>query len=114
MTPTSKLPRTAAFATLLFLTGLAVAEAGQPVTVFTDHSRVFDLGRAPATIVVGNPSIADVTISGTQILLHARSYGTTNVIEVHINRLRTKLQRGGKEPLIHTVRGRGYVLRSTD
>lgn len=39
--------------------------------------------------------------------------GTTNVIEVHINRLRTKLQRGNKEPLIHTVRGRGYALRAT-
>jgi two-component system, OmpR family, response regulator len=38
--------------------------------------------------------------------------GTTNVIEVHINRLRGKLQRGSKEPLIHTVRGRGYALRS--
>jgi len=39
--------------------------------------------------------------------------GTTNVIEVHINRLRGKLQRGSKEPLIHTVRGRGYALRAT-
>jgi two-component system, OmpR family, response regulator len=39
--------------------------------------------------------------------------GTTNVIEVHINRLRTKLQRGSKEPLIHTIRGRGYALRGT-
>ncbi|MBI3821991.1 MAG: response regulator transcription factor [Planctomycetes bacterium] len=39
--------------------------------------------------------------------------GTTNVIEVHINRLRTKLQRATKEPLIHTVRGRGYALRAT-
>lgn len=38
--------------------------------------------------------------------------GTTNVIEVHINRLRSKLQRGGKESLIHTVRGRGYALRT--
>lgn len=38
--------------------------------------------------------------------------GTTNVIEVHINRLRTKLQRGIKEPLIHTIRGRGYAFRS--
>lgn len=37
--------------------------------------------------------------------------GTTNVIEVHINRLRTKLQRGSEEPLIYTVRGRGYALR---
>lgn len=40
--------------------------------------------------------------------------GTTNVIEVHINRLRTKLQRGNREPLIHTVRGRGYALRATN
>lgn len=39
--------------------------------------------------------------------------GTTNVIEVHINRLRTKLQRGTKEQLIHTVRGRGYALRAS-
>jgi two-component system OmpR family response regulator/two-component system copper resistance phosphate regulon response regulator CusR len=38
--------------------------------------------------------------------------GTTNVIEVHINRLRGKLQKGRREPLIHTVRGRGYALRT--
>jgi two-component system OmpR family response regulator/two-component system copper resistance phosphate regulon response regulator CusR len=37
--------------------------------------------------------------------------GTTNVIEVHINRLRKKLDRDGAEPTIHTVRGRGYALR---
>jgi two-component system OmpR family response regulator/two-component system copper resistance phosphate regulon response regulator CusR len=39
--------------------------------------------------------------------------GTTNVLEVHINRLRGKLQRVGQEALIQTVRGRGYVLRAT-
>jgi two-component system OmpR family response regulator len=39
--------------------------------------------------------------------------GTTNVIEVHINRLRNKLQKGAKEPLIHTIRGRGYALRAS-
>ena len=38
--------------------------------------------------------------------------GTTNVIEVHINRLRNKLDKGNKEPLIQTVRGRGYALRA--
>lgn len=38
--------------------------------------------------------------------------GVTNVIEVHINRLRTKLSNGGVEPqMIFTVRGSGYVLR---
>jgi two-component system OmpR family response regulator/two-component system copper resistance phosphate regulon response regulator CusR len=38
--------------------------------------------------------------------------GTTNVIEVHINRLRGKLDKGYDESLIQTVRGRGYVLRA--
>jgi len=38
--------------------------------------------------------------------------GTTNVIEVHINRLRNKLQKTGQEATIATVRGRGYVLRA--
>jgi two-component system OmpR family response regulator len=37
--------------------------------------------------------------------------GVTNVIEVHINRLRSKIDRDFDVPLIHTVRGRGYVLR---
>jgi two-component system OmpR family response regulator/two-component system copper resistance phosphate regulon response regulator CusR len=38
--------------------------------------------------------------------------GSTNVIEVHINRLRGKLQRAGIETVIQTVRGRGYALRA--
>ena len=40
--------------------------------------------------------------------------GTTNVIEVHINRLRNKLGRGFEGTLIQTVRGRGYVLRASE
>jgi two-component system OmpR family response regulator/two-component system copper resistance phosphate regulon response regulator CusR len=38
--------------------------------------------------------------------------GVTNVVDVHINRLRGKIDRGYSEPLIQTVRGRGYVLRA--
>jgi len=34
----------------------------------------------------------------------------SNVVEVHINALRTKVDRGFAPPLIHTVRGVGYVL----
>lgn len=37
--------------------------------------------------------------------------GVTNVIEVHINRLRNKINKGNQAGLIHTVRGSGYVLR---
>lgn len=36
--------------------------------------------------------------------------GPTNVIEVHINRLRGKLDKGRSESLIQTIRGRGYAL----
>jgi len=34
----------------------------------------------------------------------------SNVVEVHINSLRNKIDRGGPAPLIHTVRGVGYML----
>ena len=36
----------------------------------------------------------------------------TNVIDVHISRLRQKIDKGYDHPLIHTVRGAGYVLRA--
>jgi two-component system, OmpR family, response regulator len=36
----------------------------------------------------------------------------SNLIDVHISRLRQAIDRGSDHPLIHTVRGSGYVLRS--
>lgn len=38
--------------------------------------------------------------------------GNTNVIEVHINRLRGKLDQGRDESCIRTIRGRGYAVRT--
>jgi two-component system OmpR family response regulator len=35
----------------------------------------------------------------------------TNVIDVHMSRLRTAIDRDFPKPLIHTIRGAGYVLR---
>ena len=37
----------------------------------------------------------------------------SNVVEVHINSLRNKIDKGFDPPLIHTVRGVGYVLSDT-
>lgn len=37
----------------------------------------------------------------------------TNVIDVHMSRLRTKIDKHSAEPLIHTVRGSGYCLRES-
>lgn len=36
--------------------------------------------------------------------------GMTNVVEVHITRLRAKIDRDFPFPLLHTVRGRGYLV----
>ncbi len=38
--------------------------------------------------------------------------GMTNVVEVHINRLRSKLDRGWETSAIQTIRGRGYAIRA--
>ncbi len=38
----------------------------------------------------------------------------TNVIDVHVSRLRSKIERDVGEPLLHTVRGSGYIMRPSD
>jgi two-component system OmpR family response regulator len=35
----------------------------------------------------------------------------TNVIDVHISRLRSKIDKGFAKPLLHTIRGAGYMVR---
>ncbi|MGL4810393.1 MAG: response regulator transcription factor [Beijerinckiaceae bacterium] len=35
----------------------------------------------------------------------------TNVIDVHVSRLRAKIDKGAAAPLLHTVRGAGYMIR---
>lgn len=38
----------------------------------------------------------------------------TNVIDVHISRLRGKIDKGFSQPLLQTIRGAGYCLRAPD
>ncbi|MEW1836988.1 response regulator transcription factor [Nonomuraea angiospora] len=52
-------------------------------------------------------------LSKTQILDHVWSYdfgGQAHVVELYVSYLRKKID-AGREPLIHTVRGVGYVLK---
>ncbi|WP_055334265.1 response regulator transcription factor [Ralstonia solanacearum] len=43
----------------------------------------------------------------------ARAVSLDNVIDVHIARLRKKIDAGFDMPLLHTIRGVGFILRST-
>ncbi len=52
-------------------------------------------------------------VSKTMIMEHVWDYNfdpQTNVVEARMCRLRSKIERPGEPPLIHTVRGVGYVL----
>lgn len=60
---------------------------------------------------------AGQVLSRTMILNHVwgiRHNPQTNVVDVHINRLRKKVDYGFHPPLIHTIRGVGYVLREVE
>jgi DNA-binding response OmpR family regulator len=55
-------------------------------------------------------------VTRTMILDHVwrmRIDPATNVVDVHIYRLRTKVDRDSMRPLIHTIRGVGYVLKDS-
>src|SRR5712672_1915019 len=54
-------------------------------------------------------------VTRTMLLEHVWDYHfdpQTNVIDVHISRLRQKIDKGFAKPLLNTVRGAGYSLRT--
>ena len=53
-------------------------------------------------------------VTRTMILEHVWDYNfdpQTNVIDVHISRLRNKIDKGFSPNLLHTIRGAGYSIR---
>ena len=60
---------------------------------------------------------AGQVVTRTMLLEHVWDYyfdPRTNVIDVHVSRIRQKIDKGFDKPLIHTVRGAGYVIREPD
>ncbi|NEU11858.1 response regulator transcription factor [Methylobacterium sp. BTF04] len=57
---------------------------------------------------------AGQVVTRTMLLEHVWDYHfdpQTNVIDVHVSRLRAKIDKDFDRPILHTVRGTGYVLR---
>jgi hypothetical protein len=79
----------------IFLAGsMAIASGGagtpaysaETVLVPMDEARIIRLNRAPNTVIVGNPLIADVTVQDERLLIVVgKTYGTTNVIALDEN-----------------------------
>jgi two-component system OmpR family response regulator len=56
-------------------------------------------------------------VTRTMLLEHVWDYHfdpQTNVIDVHVSRLRQKVDRGFEQEMLQTVRGAGYTLRAPD
>ena len=59
---------------------------------------------------------AGQVVTRTMLLEHVWDYHfdpQTNVIDVHVSRLRSKIDKGFERPLIHTIRGAGYMVRDS-
>ena len=59
---------------------------------------------------------AGQVVTRTMLLEHVWDYHfdpQTNVIDVHISRLRSKIDKGYATPLLHTVRGAGYMINES-
>ena len=59
----------------------AAAAEGGPISVKVNMARILRIGAPAATVIIGNPGVADVTIQDPQTLvLTGKSYGSTNLI----------------------------------
>lgn len=67
----------ASAATVCVLAG--PAQSGQPITLVTDKSTMITVSAEPSTVVIGNPSIADVSLNGRQVFLHGHAFGDTSL-----------------------------------
>ena len=71
----------AAISFALLLTAPALAEASEPISVKVNMARILRISAPAATVIIGNPGVADITIQDPQTLvLTGRSYGSTNLI----------------------------------
>ncbi len=71
----------AAVALSVLAPSLAAAATNEPITVKANMARILRISAPAATVIIGNPGVADVTIQDPQTLvLTGKSYGQTNLI----------------------------------
>jgi len=62
-------------------TAAAPAASNEPINVTVNMARILRISAPAATVIIGNPIVADVTIQDPQTLvLTGKSYGETNLI----------------------------------
>ena len=73
--------RSLAFSFALGVTALAAPAIAADINIVLDQAKLVKLPERVATIVLGNPSIADASVqSGGQMVVTGKGHGTTNVL----------------------------------
>lgn len=68
-------------ASLLALQASGIARAGEAIDIKLDRAKVMRIARPAATVILGNPAIADATVQDRKtLIITGRSFGTTNLI----------------------------------
>jgi DNA-binding response OmpR family regulator len=80
-----------------------VARGGAPITLTAKEYAILEVLMRNAGQVVSRTRL-------TERVWDEASDVVDNLVEVHVSRLRRKIDRGGGVPLIQTVRGSGYCL----
>lgn len=70
------------FLPMLVCLGLlsAASARAETINVFADQAKIMALPGDPATMIIGNPMIAEVTVQNNVMAIHGRHFGTTNLI----------------------------------
>lgn len=67
--------------TVISLGAFSSSTSAKPINVLVDEARVIRLNRPVSEVIIGNPSIADVTVQSKNMLIFTgKSTGHTNVI----------------------------------
>jgi two-component system OmpR family response regulator len=84
-----------------------VSRAGKPVTLQAREFKLLEFMMRHA----------DQVVTRTMLLENVWDYHfdpQTNVIDVHISKLRQKIDAGFDRPLLRTIRSAGYMLSASD
>lgn len=78
---TKSLTKRAIFAGFIALPLLAAGARAEDLVVQYDQARLLTLDQPAANIIIGNPSIADVTLKSTKLLvITGKTFGVTNLM----------------------------------
>ena len=68
-----------------FLIAPAAAIAGSAINIMADRAKIIKVAGKVASVIVGNPAFADVSVQKSYIIVYGRNFGQTNILVLDKN-----------------------------